>query len=127
MIAYSTLGELKNMKKQFGTFLLGSVLAIAQAPPNPTQSGVKPVSIGETPVYRIEVVARSTKAVNYRHRGGATKINFAGTPLMPGSRGEAKVESKQGYIEIEVEFDDLQPATRLLRRKAVRTILEKSC
>ena len=30
----------------------------------------------------------------------------------PDARGEAKVESKQGYIEIEVEFDGLQPATR---------------
>ena len=28
------------------------------------------------------------------------------------ARGEAKVESKQGYIEIEVEFDNLQPATK---------------
>ena len=28
------------------------------------------------------------------------------------SHGEAKVESKQGYIEIEVEFDELEPATR---------------
>jgi outer membrane protein OmpA-like peptidoglycan-associated protein len=31
---------------------------------------------------------------------------------MPTARGEAKVESKQGYIEIEVEFDDLQSASR---------------
>ncbi|MBS1830249.1 MAG: OmpA family protein [Acidobacteria bacterium] len=64
------------------------------------------------PVYRIEVVGRTAKAVNYRHRGGATKIDFKGTSLLPQSRGEAKVESKQGYIEIEVEFDDLQPASR---------------
>jgi hypothetical protein len=39
-------------------------------------------------------------------------VDFRGTPLLPDARGEAKVESKQGYIEIEVEFDDLQPATR---------------
>ena len=31
---------------------------------------------------------------------------------LPNARGEAKVESKQGYIEIEVEFDNLQPATK---------------
>src|SRR4051812_42261055 len=55
-------------------------------------------------VFKVNVVERSAKAVNYRHRGGATKINFAGTNLMPKARGEAKVESKQGYIEIEVEF-----------------------
>ncbi|HUS11098.1 MAG TPA: OmpA family protein [Pyrinomonadaceae bacterium] len=65
-----------------------------------------------TPIYTITVVERTAKAINYQHRGGATKIDFQGTPLMPSARGEAKVESKKGYIEIEVEFDDMQSATR---------------
>ena len=69
-------------------------------------------NLPETPIYRVTVVSRTTKAVNYRHRGGATKVDFAGTPLMASSRGEAKVESKKGYIEIEVEFDDMVPAQR---------------
>ena len=64
------------------------------------------------PVYRVTVIGRTTKAINYRHRGGSTTIDFKGTPLLPNSRGEAKVESKKGYIEIEVEFDDLEPATK---------------
>ncbi|MBI4446563.1 MAG: OmpA family protein [Acidobacteria bacterium] len=80
--------------------------AYAQAPGLPEQKQ------GTVPIYRVQVVARTTKAVNYRHRGGATKIDFRGTPLLPEARGEAKVESKQGYIEIEVEFDELQPALR---------------
>jgi outer membrane protein OmpA-like peptidoglycan-associated protein len=63
-------------------------------------------------VFRVTVVGRTTPAINYRHRGGATTIDFRGTPLLPKSRGEAKVESKQGYIEIEVEFDNLVPATK---------------
>src|SRR6185312_3801061 len=54
----------------------------------------------------------TTKAINYRLHNGATKVDFRGTALLPAARGEAKVESKQGYIEIEVEFDELQPATR---------------
>jgi outer membrane protein OmpA-like peptidoglycan-associated protein len=62
------------------------------------------------PIYRVTVVSRTAKAINYRHRSGATKVDFRGTALMPKARGEAKVESKQGYIEIEVEFDELQPA-----------------
>src|SRR5438874_9423276 len=66
---------------------------------------------GSMPVYRVTVVARTMKAINYNHRSGATKIDFRGTPLLPRSHGEAKVESKQGYIEIEVEFRELQPAT----------------
>jgi len=65
-----------------------------------------------TPIYKITIVERTAKAINYQHRNGATKIDFGGTPLMSAARGEAKVESKQGYIEIEVEFDNLQSATR---------------
>ncbi len=64
------------------------------------------------PIYRVSVTARTAKAISYQHRSGATKIDFRGTELLPGARGEAKVESKQGRIEIEVEFDGLQPATR---------------
>jgi hypothetical protein len=67
---------------------------------------------GNTPVYRVTVTARTAKAINYQHRGGATIIDFKGTELLPQARGEAKVESKQGYIEIEVEFDGMQPATK---------------
>ena len=54
------------------------------------------------------MISRSVQAVNYKHRGGATKLDFAGTELMPHAKGQAKVESKKGYIEIEVEFDNLQ-------------------
>jgi outer membrane protein OmpA-like peptidoglycan-associated protein len=64
------------------------------------------------PVYRVTVTERTMKAINYQHRSGATKIDFQGTDLLPRARGEAKVESKKGYMEIEVEFDRLQPATR---------------
>ena len=90
----------------------------AQSPqaPNPTQrltptENEARMAAGSMPIYRISVIERTTKAVNYHHRSGATKIDFRGTLLLPDARGEAKVESKQGYIEIEVEFDDLKPAT----------------
>ena len=64
------------------------------------------------PIYRVTVTERTMKAINYQHRNGATKIDFSGTELLPNAHGEAKVESKKGYIEIEVEFDKLQPATK---------------
>ena len=38
-------------------------------------------------------------------------MDFAGTDLMPSANGQAKVESKKGYIEIEVEFGNLQKPT----------------
>jgi outer membrane protein OmpA-like peptidoglycan-associated protein len=81
---------------------------------NPTSNPVQIQRDGNNPIYRItiNVVERTATAINYQHRGGSTTIDFKGTPLLPNSRGEAKVESKQGYIEVEVEFDDLQPANR---------------
>jgi outer membrane protein OmpA-like peptidoglycan-associated protein len=91
--------------------LAGSAPAFAQAQTTSQQNA----QTGQTPVYHVDVVEyvqRSTKAVNYQHRSGATKIDFEGTPLMPKANGEAKVESKQGYMEIEVEFDDLKPASQ---------------
>jgi outer membrane protein OmpA-like peptidoglycan-associated protein len=59
----------------------------------------------------VSVVSRTTPAVKYEHRSGATKINFRGTDLMPAALGEAKVESKRGAMEIEVEFQGLDKPT----------------
>lgn len=98
----------KSLRFLIGALGAGVVPVSAQAP-NPAQQG-------ETPVIHVDVieyVQRSTKAVNYRNRGGATKIDFQGTPLLPKANGEAKVETKKGYTEIEVEFDDLKPASQL--------------
>jgi outer membrane protein OmpA-like peptidoglycan-associated protein len=64
-----------------------------------------------TPTYRITVVSRTTRAVSYRHRSGATKINFQGSDLMPGAAGEAQVESKRGTLAIEAEFSGLDRPT----------------
>ena len=65
-----------------------------------------------TPIYKVTVVGRTTQAVNYRHRSGATKVDFRGTALMPRAKGSAKVESKQGYMEVDAHFDDLAPASQ---------------
>ena len=67
---------------------------------------------GVTPIYRVTVVARTTKAINYNHRSGSTEIGFRGTLLMPEARGEAKVESKQGVIKIDARMERLEPATK---------------
>src|SRR5258705_7506947 len=95
--------------KIFKMILMIASFLIVVAPAGATQ-----VQRSKQPIYTItiNVVDRTTKAINYQHRNGATKIDFRGTPLMPAARGEAKVESKQGYIEVEVEFDKLQSATR---------------
>ncbi len=65
-----------------------------------------------SPLYRVTVVARTTKAINYRHLSGPTEIDFRGTVLMPFSKGQAKVESKRGAIRIQAQFDKMEAATR---------------
>ncbi len=103
--------------KFISVFLTVCGLAAAQAPqaPDPvrqsTENDVR-MAAGSMPIYRVTVTERTAKAINYQHRSGATKVDFRGTELLPKARGEAKVESKRGYIEVEVEFDNLQPATR---------------
>jgi len=64
-----------------------------------------------TPTFRVNVISRSVQAVNYQHRSGATKLDFAGTDLMPGASGQARIQSKRGSIEIEAEFGSLQNPT----------------
>lgn len=78
---------------------------------NPAQPAAESQTQSSTPDHAV-VIERTMKAISYQHRSGATKVDFRGTDLQPRSRGEAKVESKKGYMEIEVEFDDMQPATR---------------
>jgi len=86
----------------------GITLSLSAFAQNNSQT-VEPMA--HTPTFRVTVVSRNVQAVNYKHRGGATKVDFAGTDLMPQARGEAKVESKKGYIEIEVEFANLEKPT----------------
>ena len=47
------------------------------------------------PVFQETFVRREVQAVNYRHRD-STKIDFAGTELMPAASGHAKVDSERG-------------------------------
>ncbi len=61
-------------------------------------------------IYRVKVVQRDLDAVNYLHRSGATRISFKGTPLLPGAKGEAKVNSERGVITIDANFQGLTPA-----------------
>ena len=84
-----------------------SLSAFAQT--NTQNVTVEPLS--PMPIFRVTVVSRNVQAVNYKQRSGASKVDFAGTDLMPSANGQAKVESKKGYTEIEVEFGSLQKPT----------------
>lgn len=109
---------MKHMKRTslvLSILLIGSVFAPrlwAQSDDHPRQSSVQVDTSGAVPVYRVTVVERTTKAINYRHRSGPTEIAFQGTSLMPQAKGEAMVNSKQGRIEIKVSMEKLTPATQ---------------
>jgi hypothetical protein len=100
--------------KMVSAFLMACGLLSAQASqaPNPTEHwNVPEKAASQVPIYKVTVVARTTKAINYNHRSGATNVDFRGTSLMPGARGEAKIESKQGVINIDARVKGMQAAT----------------
>jgi hypothetical protein len=90
---------------------LALVMTLGASAQAQEQTQVPADSSNPAPAFRLNVVSRTTRAVSYRHRSGATKINFQGTDLMPAAAGEAKVESKRGALEIEVEFSGLDRPT----------------
>ena len=65
-----------------------------------------------SPLYRVTVVARSTKAINYSHAKGSTPVDFKGTVLMPFAKGEARVEAKKGVVSISAKFEKLSAASQ---------------
>jgi outer membrane protein OmpA-like peptidoglycan-associated protein len=99
------------MVKLAMTALLGllAVPAYAQAPANSTPQRV---TADQPPLFRVTVVGRTTAAINYRPRSGDTKVDFAGTALLPEARGYANVSGEKGYIRIDAHFDKLQPPAR---------------
>ena len=89
----------------------GITLGLSAFAQTNSQSTLVVESNGRMPVFRVSVVSRSVQAVNYRHRSGSTKMDFAGTDLMRSADGVAQVNSKRGSIEIEAEFAGLDRPT----------------
>ena len=88
--------------KFIGALLTVCAFAAAQSPqaPDPVQQSAA------------RMVQRTITAVDYNRRSGPTKIDFRGTSLLPGARGEATVESKQGVTRIDTRMAGLWPATK---------------
>jgi outer membrane protein OmpA-like peptidoglycan-associated protein len=86
----------------------GIILSLSAWAQTNSQTTLAVEPLTPMPVFHVTVTSRSVQAVNYKHRSGASKVDFAGTDLMPAANGQAKVESKKGYTEIEVEFGNLQ-------------------
>jgi len=86
--------------------------AAAQAPAPLTAPPEGSANRVAEPLYRVTVVSRTTKAINYGHLGDPTKVGLKGTVLMTDAQGEARVESKRGAVEIEAKINHLGSPTR---------------
>jgi len=90
------------------------VAAIVLSVPATAQTNSQNLTVermSSTPTFRVVVISRSVQAVNYKHRSGSSKLDFAGTGLMPAANGEAQVNSRRGSIDIEAEFGNLRKPT----------------
>ena len=58
-------------KLLFAVGIALSLSALAQTNPQP-RPAVEPMA--QTPTFRVVVTSRTTQAVNYKHRSGATKV-----------------------------------------------------
>jgi outer membrane protein OmpA-like peptidoglycan-associated protein len=92
----------------FAAAIALSLPAVAQTD---SQTTLKVEAMSSTPTFRVTVISRSVQAVNYEHRSGSSKVDFAGTDLMPSANGFAEVNSKRGAIAIDAEFGNLQRPT----------------
>ena len=108
------LKERTRTMKAPALFFLALGMLPAQVP-NPTQQphALTPADTGQPmPIFRVTVVSRTVKAINYHHRSGTTQIDFRGTELMPAARGDARVESQMGSTKIETSLNHMTPASQ---------------
>src|SRR6204780_175205 len=86
------------------------------APGNPadaqSQANATALDNSQMPIFRVSVYARTARAVNYRHRGGSTTVDFRGTALMPAITGHAKVDGKAGRLAIDVDLSHIDPPSQ---------------
>ncbi len=102
------------MKTGLSLLLIGGlgVAGLQAQEPNPTQTVIRQSGDAPQPIFRVTVVSRTTKAVNFHHRKGSTMVDFRGTALMPLAKGDAKVESNTGATKVQTHFEKIGDATQ---------------
>jgi outer membrane protein OmpA-like peptidoglycan-associated protein len=98
------------LKTQF-LLAVGLTLSLSAFAQNDSSTTLSVQPMASMPTFRVTVISRSVQAVNYQHRSGSSKLDFAGTDLMPSANGVAEINSKRGSIEIKAEFGDLRKPT----------------
>jgi outer membrane protein OmpA-like peptidoglycan-associated protein len=77
--------------------------------------GLAIAALGQTRERQVQIEkpvteTRSALAISYPE-GPTLGVKLVGTDRLPGAKGEAKVERKKGSTEIEIELDEMKPAT----------------
>src|SRR5581483_2285202 len=99
------------MRLLASTLILLLPVSILAQEANPTQSADRQVNTnGPVPIFKVQVVSRSTQAVSYQNRSGWTRIDFQGTSLAPKAEGRADVNSRLGHMEIKLDVKHLPSA-----------------
>jgi outer membrane protein OmpA-like peptidoglycan-associated protein len=96
------------------SLLFFGILGAAYAQePNPTQvpapAGAPMMPGGHEPIFRVDVVSRTTAAINFHHRQGTTNVDLRGTALMPEAKGSARIDSKTGATKMHIETSKMLP------------------
>jgi outer membrane protein OmpA-like peptidoglycan-associated protein len=89
--------------KSVMSWVLATMLGASAFAQNSPQLEPLTEAFSPTP-YRAIVISRTIQAMNYEHRGQATKVDFAGTALRTSANGWARVENKRGNLAITAEF-----------------------
>jgi hypothetical protein len=92
--------------------LFSAVLAVGSAGAQDLARRDEPINNESGPLYRVTVIARTTKAINYGHLTEPTKVGLKGTVLLPEAEGEVRVQSRRGAVDIEAKVNHLGPPTR---------------
>jgi outer membrane protein OmpA-like peptidoglycan-associated protein len=92
--------------------MIFAIPVLGQDTPPPSQDqSLQIANQGQAPpVYRVNVVERTTQAIDYVHKGKKLTVDLVGTSLMPDARGKATVEPHTGRIKIDVDFKKMKPA-----------------
>jgi flagellar motor protein MotB len=64
------------------------------------------------PLYKVTIVSRTTKAINYGYLSAPTRVDFKSTPLLEGARGEAVIEPGRGATMLKMQFEDVPAPSR---------------
>lgn len=88
-------------------FLVPAAVMTLAVPGQAQTNGDQPI------VFRVEVVSRTTKAVNYHHRQGSTSITLAPSGFVPRAKGEVKVDSRTGATKVDAYIEKMPLANTL--------------